>query len=74
MHCSRIRTALSARLDGEEMPPGITERQMAAHLGTCADCRLWEDRARRLTEHIAGLRDTETDPGTEAPEPPPQVF
>ncbi|MCZ1005836.1 zf-HC2 domain-containing protein [Streptomyces lydicus] len=24
MLCSRIRTALSARLDGEELPPGLT--------------------------------------------------
>lgn len=84
MHCSRIRTALSARLDGEEPPPGITARQLADHLDTCAACRLWETRARRLTEHIAGLRgtglrgtelrDTDAGPGTEAPEPPPQVF
>ena len=27
MHCARIRTALSARLDGEQLPPGVTDRQ-----------------------------------------------
>ncbi|WP_421107506.1 zf-HC2 domain-containing protein [Streptomyces sp. NEAU-S77] len=74
MHCSRIRTAVSARLDGEEPPPGITAQQMGAHLDACAACREWEARARALTAHIARLRDADTDPGAEAPDPPPQAF
>jgi len=77
MHCSRIRTAVSARLDGEEPPPGMTAQQVAAHLDTCAACRQWEARARALTEHVARLRDADTDPGdpgAEAPDQPPQAY
>ncbi|MGG7575418.1 zf-HC2 domain-containing protein [Streptomyces sirii] len=59
MHCSRIRTALSARLDGEEAPPGVTPGGLAAHLADCRDCRQWEARARVLTAH---LDRTEDDP------------
>ncbi|UQA96993.1 zf-HC2 domain-containing protein [Streptomyces halobius] len=49
MLCSRIRTALSARQDGERMPPGITIRRLDDHLVGCADCRRWDARARQLT-------------------------
>ncbi|MGW2918012.1 zf-HC2 domain-containing protein [Streptomyces angustmyceticus] len=52
MHCSRIRTALSARLDGEEPPPGLTPGRLDDHLAGCRDCRQWEVRARALA---AGL-------------------
>ncbi|GAU70179.1 hypothetical protein SSP35_17_00340 [Streptomyces sp. NBRC 110611] len=52
MHCSRIRTALSARLDGEALPPGLTARGLDDHLARCRDCRWWDGRARALT---AGL-------------------
>ncbi|MEW2433639.1 zf-HC2 domain-containing protein [Streptomyces caniferus] len=52
MHCSRIRTALSARLDGEELPPGVTPGRLDDHLAGCRDCRRWDARARALT---AGL-------------------
>lgn len=52
MHCSRIRTALSARLDGEELPPGVTVRRLDDHLAGCRDCRQWDARARALTAHI----------------------
>ncbi|MEX2970185.1 zf-HC2 domain-containing protein [Streptomyces sp. C184] len=53
MLCTRIRTALSARLDGEELPPGLTVRRLETHLADCRDCRRWEARSRALT---AGLR------------------
>ncbi|AJT68985.1 zf-HC2 domain-containing protein [Streptomyces chattanoogensis] len=52
MHCARIRTALSARLDGEELPPGLTDRRLDCHLSGCADCRHWQARARALTADI----------------------
>ncbi|PNE41008.1 MULTISPECIES: zf-HC2 domain-containing protein [Streptomyces] len=49
MLCSRIRTALSARLDGEALPPGLTVHDLDDHLAGCRDCRRWEARARALT-------------------------
>ncbi|MEU8685644.1 zf-HC2 domain-containing protein [Streptomyces sp. NPDC048611] len=52
MLCSRIRTALSARLDGEELPPGLTARRLDGHLAGCQDCRRWHAQAHALT---AGL-------------------
>ncbi|MGD3106055.1 zf-HC2 domain-containing protein [Streptomyces sp. YGL11-2] len=52
MLCSRIRTALSARLDGEELPPGITARGLDGHLADCPDCRAWDAQARALTAAI----------------------
>lgn len=48
MLCSRIRTALSARLDGERLPPGLTTRRLDDHVAGCADCRRWDARARHL--------------------------
>ncbi|MGW8398110.1 zf-HC2 domain-containing protein, partial [Streptomyces lydicus] len=42
MHCSRARTALSARCDGEERPPGVTARRLDDHLAGCPDCRRWD--------------------------------
>ncbi|MFI9257505.1 zf-HC2 domain-containing protein [Streptomyces sioyaensis] len=53
MLCTRIRTALSARLDGEELPPGLTARRLETHLADCRECRRWEAQSRALT---AGLR------------------
>ncbi|MEU7430180.1 zf-HC2 domain-containing protein [Streptomyces sioyaensis] len=53
MLCTRIRTGLSARLDGEELPPGLTARRLETHLADCRDCRRWEAQSRALT---AGLR------------------
>ncbi|MFF8787897.1 zf-HC2 domain-containing protein [Streptomyces sp. NPDC015125] len=49
MLCSRIRTALSARLDGEELPPGLTPGRLDDHLAGCRDCRRWDAQARALT-------------------------
>ncbi|MFH8790257.1 zf-HC2 domain-containing protein [Streptomyces roseoverticillatus] len=48
MHCSEFRTALSARVDGEDLPPGVTGAALDAHLLGCAECCAWGDRARRL--------------------------
>ncbi|KIZ16251.1 zf-HC2 domain-containing protein [Streptomyces natalensis] len=52
MHCARIRTALSARLDGEQLPPGVTDRRLDAHLSGCAGCRQWQARARELAADL----------------------
>ncbi|WP_314178465.1 zf-HC2 domain-containing protein [Streptomyces winkii] len=54
MLCSRARTALSARLDEEDLPPGVTERRLREHLAGCADCRAWEAKALRLHGAVAG--------------------
>ncbi|MGX1714691.1 zf-HC2 domain-containing protein, partial [Streptomyces celluloflavus] len=70
MLCSRIRTALSARLDGEEPPPGHTARGLDGHLAACADCRDWEARARRLAALTAG-RGGGGAPGPRGGPPPP---
>ncbi|MEU7635106.1 MULTISPECIES: zf-HC2 domain-containing protein [unclassified Streptomyces] len=59
MLCSRIRTALSARLDGEALPPGFTVRRLDDHLAGCHDCRRWEARAQALT---AALGNTTASP------------
>lgn len=48
MLCTRIRTALSARLDGEELPAGLTAHRVEAHLADCRDCRRWEAQIRAL--------------------------
>ena len=46
MGCEQIRSALSARLDGEEDP---AERSVIdAHLARCADCAAWHRAAARL--------------------------
>ncbi|SCK39762.1 Putative zinc-finger [Streptomyces sp. WMMB 714] len=52
MLCSRARTALSARLDGEALPPGVTEQALQEHLAGCADCRAWEAGALRLQRAV----------------------
>ncbi|GHG82684.1 zf-HC2 domain-containing protein [Streptomyces griseocarneus] len=55
MHCSEVRTAISARVDGEELPPDISAEELDAHLRACADCRGWGERARRLRVLAAAL-------------------
>ncbi|MFC5724327.1 zf-HC2 domain-containing protein [Streptomyces gamaensis] len=55
VHCVDVRTALSARIDGEEPPPGVTAAAVEAHLRGCAECRDWGERARRLRLLAAGL-------------------
>ncbi|WP_410539934.1 zf-HC2 domain-containing protein [Streptomyces sp. KL2] len=50
MPCSHFRTALSARVDGEALPPDVTGPALDAHLASCARCRRWEESARRLRQ------------------------
>ncbi|KWT59901.1 hypothetical protein ADL21_22465 [Streptomyces albus subsp. albus] len=61
MQCSRVRTALSARLDGEQLPPGVTDGWLDAHLAGCADCRRWSEGAARLQRLIRAARDADGD-------------
>ncbi|MFC5662214.1 zf-HC2 domain-containing protein [Kitasatospora misakiensis] len=46
MRCEQLRTALSARLDGE--PAGVPDRRLDKHVARCATCRDWLERAERL--------------------------
>ncbi|MBH1936952.1 zf-HC2 domain-containing protein [Streptomyces sp. AV19] len=48
MHCRDVRSAVSARIDGEETPPGVRARAVETHLRGCAECGRWGERARRL--------------------------
>ncbi|MFE6780259.1 zf-HC2 domain-containing protein [Streptomyces sp. NPDC057702] len=56
--CSDIRTALSARVDGEALPPGVSGPALDAHLRGCAECQLWERRVRALREWTTRIGDT----------------
>ncbi|HYZ98637.1 MAG TPA: zf-HC2 domain-containing protein, partial [Acidimicrobiales bacterium] len=47
MRCSRVREAISARLDGEA--PGIPADEIDAHLAACEDCRAWAAAAGELS-------------------------
>jgi predicted anti-sigma-YlaC factor YlaD len=49
--CEEMRTALSARLDGEDT--GLTPTTLDDHLVTCTDCRTWQAAAEQVT-HIVG--------------------
>lgn len=53
MLCSRTRTALSAHLDGETLPPGVTMRRLQEHLTKCPDCGTWQKRAEELRRFCA---------------------
>jgi predicted anti-sigma-YlaC factor YlaD len=46
MDCERCRTALSARLDGED--PGVPPAALDSHLAGCAACREFANGAERL--------------------------
>ncbi|WP_241833358.1 zf-HC2 domain-containing protein [Streptomyces caatingaensis] len=46
---------MSARIDGEEPPPGVPPAAVEAHLRGCAECGRWGERARRLKALAAGL-------------------
>ncbi|MER5349989.1 zf-HC2 domain-containing protein [Kitasatospora sp. NPDC002551] len=46
MRCAQLRTALSARLDGE--PAGVPGHRLDGHVARCAACREWLERAERL--------------------------
>ncbi|WP_078898007.1 zf-HC2 domain-containing protein [Streptomyces rimosus] len=63
MQCSRVRTALSARLDGEQLPPGVTGGRLDAHVAGCADCRRWSAEAARLQRLTRSASDAADDGG-----------
>ncbi|MCX4756899.1 zf-HC2 domain-containing protein [Kitasatospora purpeofusca] len=54
MRCEQLRTALSARLDGE--PAGVPDRRLDKHVARCAVCRDWLERAERLRGPLLGDR------------------
>jgi len=47
MQCDRFREAVSARIDGEDT--GLPDSALDAHLGACAGCRAWQQRAHAVT-------------------------
>ena len=55
MQCDRLREAISARIDGED--PGLLDGALDAHLGVCAGCRAWQQRADAVTRRarLGGL-------------------
>ena len=55
MQCDRFREAISARIDGED--PGLPDGALDAHLGACAGCRAWQQRAHAVTRRarLGGL-------------------
>jgi predicted anti-sigma-YlaC factor YlaD len=38
MRCDDVQDALSARLDGESLPPGLDDDSVDDHVATCAEC------------------------------------
>ncbi|WP_405007061.1 zf-HC2 domain-containing protein [Kitasatospora purpeofusca] len=67
MRCEQLRTALSARLDGE--PAGVPDRRLDKHVARCAVCRDWLERAERLRGPLVADRTggdrTGSDPSAE---------
>ncbi|MFF2349460.1 zf-HC2 domain-containing protein [Kitasatospora sp. NPDC058115] len=61
MRCAQLRTALSARLDGE--PAGVPDRRLDKHVARCAACREWLERAERLRAPL--LADGADEPSAE---------
>lgn len=59
MRCEDCREAISARLDGEDLP-GEADA-VDAHLRTCADCRAFAERAARVTR-LTRVRLAEPEP------------
>ncbi|MBL1096627.1 zf-HC2 domain-containing protein [Streptomyces coffeae] len=57
MSCAAFRIALSARVDGEELPPEVSEGALDAHLRVCPECRSWGQQARELRTLAAHLDD-----------------
>jgi predicted anti-sigma-YlaC factor YlaD len=55
MRCDTFREAISAQIDGED--PGLPGAALDAHLGACADCRAWQQRAHLVTRRarLGGL-------------------
>ncbi|GEM_PF-232352 len=50
VNCEEAREAISALLDGEA--PGAEAAELAEHLGGCAACRHWRERAHLLTRSV----------------------
>ncbi|MCW2740180.1 MAG: conserved rane protein of unknown function [Blastococcus sp.] len=50
MHCSSVREAISARLDGE--PLGMPVRELDEHLEGCPSCARWTDDAAAVTRRV----------------------
>ncbi|MDT0309008.1 zf-HC2 domain-containing protein [Streptomyces sp. DSM 44917] len=73
MPCPRFRDAISARADGEDLPPGISGRQLDAHLAGCEACREWQRRVGELRDLTDRLRKAEGEVrGGGTPTPLPQ--
>ena len=55
MQCDGLREAISARIDGED--PGLPDGALYVHLGFCAGCRAWQQRAHAVTRRarLGGL-------------------
>ncbi|MFG2892103.1 zf-HC2 domain-containing protein [Streptomyces sp. NPDC048248] len=62
MHCSVSRTALSARLDGECLPEGVTDQAVREHLAGCVECSRWDRKARRLRSLFQDVAQPESEP------------
>ncbi|HCT78941.1 MAG TPA: hypothetical protein DGG94_01355 [Micromonosporaceae bacterium] len=48
--CDEVRTALSARLDGEET--GLAPATLDDHMSGCAECRSWQAAAEQVTREV----------------------
>jgi hypothetical protein len=48
--CDAAQQALSALADGE--PPGVAPEDLEAHVGSCADCRAFDDTVRSLRQQL----------------------
>jgi predicted anti-sigma-YlaC factor YlaD len=66
MDCTDARTAISARLDGEDQPSTPSEPALEAHLRSCADCRDFETTATAMHRRLR-LRPAEPVPDLSAP-------
>jgi predicted anti-sigma-YlaC factor YlaD len=60
MECTRVREAISARLDGEE--PGIAPARITAHVRRCGPCRAFRDRAESMPGSLPRIVDNITRP------------
>jgi predicted anti-sigma-YlaC factor YlaD len=64
MRCDDCREALSARMDGEDLPPGLAAAAVDVHIAGCGACQAWEASAVRLTRALR----------VEAAEPMPDLW
>jgi predicted anti-sigma-YlaC factor YlaD len=66
MDCTDARTAISARLDGEDLLPTTPEPALEAHLRSCSDCRDFHTTATAMHRRLR-LRPAEPVPDLSAP-------